>query len=149
MLRSLEKKEKISILPKREEAISYYNNYSESNTLLNKKFSLANSISVFNEEFSEYPEESADKWTEEISDEVIRFLLKIIDQRMDIVSVDDLRESARLVGWRRPDLAARLLLAVRRLQPRNVRTGKKLTMLEQVQSHTSIGSKLLWWRTKG
>lgn len=67
------------MLPSREMASSFYNEFKESNKSLNKRFSLQNEEAIFNDNFDMYPIEANDLWTEDSANKAIQNLLKGVE----------------------------------------------------------------------
>lgn len=68
------------LLPSRCEAMEFYSFYRESNKKLNSRFSLnSTNDSIFDEDFSIYPEESGDIWTEESANKAISNIICTIN----------------------------------------------------------------------
>ncbi len=67
-------------LPSRFEAMEFYSFYKESNKKLNSRFSLNSTNKfIFDEDFSIYPEESGDVWTEESANKAISNIIYAIN----------------------------------------------------------------------
>ncbi|RLA52285.1 MAG: hypothetical protein DRR42_08005 [Gammaproteobacteria bacterium] len=64
------------LLPSRDQAIAFYEHFKHSNELLNKRFSLNDKHSLFEEDFSQYPNEAGDEWSEATANRAINNLLK-------------------------------------------------------------------------
>ena len=73
---------KNKLLPSKNEALDYYNYFKESNQSLNKRFKISEKEFIFDENFSMYPNEKTDLWTEETANDAIISILKTIDDKM-------------------------------------------------------------------
>jgi hypothetical protein len=98
------------LMPSREEAISYYQNFSESNKKLSDKI-------IFDEDFSDYSLESEDTWNEERSNQAILKILNIIDVNYAELPADDSRDAAMAIGETNPTIAIKLLKIALFLRP--------------------------------
>jgi hypothetical protein len=68
------------LLPSRKQAKEFYSFYKNSNKKLNTKFSInENNESIFNEDFSMYPEVEKDIWTEDSANQAILNILKSVN----------------------------------------------------------------------
>jgi hypothetical protein len=82
------------ILPSREQAEAFDTKYRESNIELNKKFGLSDKIeSIFDDDFSSYPELQEDTWDEETANKAIKSILKCFSSSNNF-DADTLRDSA-------------------------------------------------------
>ncbi len=63
------------MLPSREQAETYYSHFRDSNIALNTRFKITKLPSIFDEDFSSYPEHRTDLWDEDKANEAIKRIL--------------------------------------------------------------------------
>jgi hypothetical protein len=86
---------KNKLLPKREDAKRFYEQYRESNIALNKMFNISETNeAIFDEDFSMYPEEGNELWTEENVNETISSMLKSLNDTYGNIDYNVLFQSA-------------------------------------------------------
>jgi hypothetical protein len=107
------------LVPARHEAVSFYSNFQESNKLLNERFSLRAGTSLFNEDFSLYPVDCNDQWTENTANAAITNLLKGVKtlstfEKSDIAFM---RECAEKLEQTDIDSARKLLTILAKYNP--------------------------------
>ena len=97
-------------MPSREEAARFYSEFDESNRQLNKRFSLNSDSSLFNTDFSQYPEKCSDQWTEESANNAIRNLLRGVRglSTFDQNDIELIRECANKLSATDVDSAKKL-----------------------------------------
>jgi hypothetical protein len=114
------------MLPARAEARAYYERFLESNRRLNARFGVSAAESLFEEDFSDYPEEPKDVWTEESANSALVQLLHAFEATRPERMIEELREIAIAVGDSRPDLAIRLLQLALKIRPEGPLIKRKL-----------------------
>lgn len=67
------------LLPKREEAMSFYDRFRESNIELNKMFDISVEPTIFDDDFSMYSNEANEDWTEDTVNETLVTVFKSLD----------------------------------------------------------------------
>lgn len=82
------------LLPKRKDAQEFYTLYRESNIALNKMFNISSIESIFEEDFSMYPIEGNELWTEEITNEALSNMLKSLNKAYGSINYNALFQAA-------------------------------------------------------
>lgn len=112
--------------PARQVALDYYQNFRESNRLFNRRFSVSSLDTLFDEDFSNYPEESGDQWTEESASEFVIRMLEIIDEVYGELTADDLRDAASRFEKNRLETSMKFIQAAHKIRPDGPIINKKL-----------------------
>lgn len=122
------------MLPARRVAQDYYQHYKSGNALLNKRFKISDSEFLFDDNFSDYPDNLQDLWTEENTNETIKQILKIIDNSYASLNPDDLRDAGIAIGQSNLPLAIKLLRCALSLRPDGLYIKRKLAEFEGLQN---------------
>ena len=122
----------IKMTPSRESAMAFYGKYRESNARLNAVLDLNIDASLFQEDFSDYPEDSADVWSEDVVNELLLKLLEEFDKNFSALDADDLREAALAVGRTRPRTAVKLLKMAKAQRPDGLLIKRRLAEFEKI-----------------
>ncbi len=80
------------MLPSREQAETYYSHFRESNIALNNRFRITELPSIFDEDFSNYPEHRTDLWDEDKANEAIKRILQLYSELATARELADTRE---------------------------------------------------------
>lgn len=72
-------------LPSKADAQKFYATFREKNKRLNESFHISSNEYIFDDDFSDYPEESKDIWTEESANQAIINILKALSAMFDHV----------------------------------------------------------------
>lgn len=118
------------LVPSRAAAQAYYAQFADSNAALAKMFGLAADGVLFDEDFSDYPEQAQDAWTEESANSAILNLLRYIDATQ--LTPDELRDTAAAIGKTQPAIAVKLLRIALRLRPEGKVIKKRLAEFEKL-----------------
>lgn len=106
------------LLPKREDAIKFYNQFRESNILLNNRFNISDiNEAIFDEDFSNYPEEGSEYWTEEIANETLSTILKNLDESYGAINYNLFFQAAIKLEKIDLDLSYKLISMINLLFP--------------------------------
>jgi len=98
------------MLPSAQDAAAFYANFRESNKSLNERFKISPYQYLFDDDFSAYPPQRNDLWTENSANEAIMALLTTIKE-MPIISTEDalrLMALSKKIEVSNPDLGRRL-----------------------------------------
>jgi hypothetical protein len=132
-------------LPTRQQAWDFYNTYRESNRRLNQRLKINDRPFLFDEDFSGYPEESTEQWTEEGANKAIKNLFLAINStplitREDIEALLD--RAAQLYPH---DLQGAIRLAdfAAHYRPENERAQNLLTLYRNPTLHHRIRSHVI------
>lgn len=117
--------------PARQVALDYYQNFRESNRLFNQRFSVSPLDTLFDEDFSNYPEESSDQWTEESAGEFVIRILEIFDEVYGELTADDLRDAAIRFEKNRLETSMKFMQAAHKIRPDGPIINKKLQEYEE------------------
>jgi len=103
--------------PSRAAAEAYYAHFAESNAALNARFGISPNPGLFDEDFSDYPEEAEDIWDEERAGETCMKFLQALDDVYAELSPAFVLRAADLLAGEDPALARSLLRMAVRLRP--------------------------------
>jgi len=106
-------------LPSKDEAFDFYQRYRSSNIQLNKRFSINNIESIFSDDFSSYPEEASDKWSEDTANAAILKILESINKLFADINPKDLTEASKLLEKKNKKLSLKLSSLAKELTPKN------------------------------
>lgn len=104
-------------LPSRAAAMEFYDRYRDSNRELNEAFSVSSRECVFDEDFSKYPEEPGDEWTDELAGQAIESLIVSVTRLMSSMNANVLRDAGQALAKTKPQLAKNLLNAALLVRP--------------------------------
>ena len=82
------------MLPSRKQAETYYSYFRDSNIALNNRFKITGLPSIFEEDFSSYPEHRTDLWDEDKANEAIKRILNLYSELAPATDVST-RRTAR------------------------------------------------------
>lgn len=106
------------MMPARADAEAFYAHYRDSNIRLNARLGNIKNEDLFSDDFSTYPQEACDRWTEGSSETVIGMLLDHLAHCDGLVQADDMRDAAMLAHRTgNGPLALRLMRAAVLLRP--------------------------------
>ncbi|MCM2563872.1 hypothetical protein M8756_17220 [Lutimaribacter sp. EGI FJ00015] len=105
-------------MPARIEAQRFYDRYRAGNVALNARLGGRDGSDLFSDDFSSYPEDPCETWTEQSANQAISLLLGAMNDWHADVGVPQLRAAARLAKQAdKTELALRLICAAERLRP--------------------------------
>jgi hypothetical protein len=105
------------LMPSRAAAESFYSIYAESNRKLNQRFNISPLIDIFNGDFSDYPTEAQDLWSEDTANQAISNILKTFDRAYGHLTIKKLKAIALLVEDTDASLAGDILATINALNP--------------------------------
>lgn len=108
------------LLPSRAEAQAFLEPYLEGNLQLNKRLKISPVAGIFSEDFSMFPEEPRDQWTEDTADQAVRAcvdMIKDLSSNRLVFATEDYAAAARALRDIKPELALRFVEAARSLRP--------------------------------
>lgn len=120
------------MLPSRRDAYELYQKYRQSNIELNKKLNISEKFEdIFDSDFSNYPESSKDRWTEESANLAITNIFNALSTVDIDIDVDLLRDSA--VALESIDLkkSYQLMMIARNARPTGPFINKKIKEYEK------------------
>ena len=104
-------------MPSKDEAIHFYSKYKASNIKLNDTFNVCNKYnSIFDEDFSAYPDKAADLWDEDSSNQAIINIFKSI-KPLEKMDPEILIQSAIALEKNNLKLSFQLMLMAKSLRP--------------------------------
>lgn len=115
------------LLPARATAQAFYAHFADSNRRLGDMFDLGSQAEVFNQDFSNYPDEAGDLWTEDSANAALASVLESVELLLQGITTNDLRDAA--IAAERSNnkhLARRLMTAAYRLRPSGTLIKQKL-----------------------
>lgn len=114
------------MLPSRADAQCFYDRYKGGNIVLNRRLGATDGSDLFQNDFSTYPLEARETWTEDSAGAVIEALLKLIGAKAVGPDANQLRDAAALADAAdQPRLALALIKAAERLRPEGILIRKK------------------------
>lgn len=114
-----------------EDAKCFYEGYKSSNTKLNQKFNISSDNEyIFDSDFSCYPVERADLWTEESANRAIQNIFNSLATFNDF-DVDLLRDSAIALESTHLDLSFKLMSLAKSLKPDGSKINNKLQFYKE------------------
>ncbi|OOZ38871.1 hypothetical protein BOW53_13840 [Solemya pervernicosa gill symbiont] len=118
-------------LPSAAEAKAFYARYVDSNRMLNREFAITSvQEDLFNDDFSIYPEQPGDRWSEDSVNSAIEHILTAIAP-LSGLKVEDLRDAA--IALESSDIAASYRL---------------MSIAYQLSGSASIGERLVEYRRR-
>ncbi len=120
------------MLPARRVAQDYYQHYKAGNAALNKHFNISTDEYLFDDDFSDYPDNLQDLWTEASTNEAIEHILRVFDNTYANLTPDDLRDAAIAIGQTNLPLAIKLLRSALNLRPDGPFIKRKLEEFENL-----------------
>lgn len=119
-------------LPSRQNAEAFYNRYRTSNIELNRKFNISSVFpDIFDNDFSCYPEQRADLWTEESANQAIQNILASIASLRGL-NTKLLRDSAIALEAVDMTLSHKLMSLAKVLSPKGRLINKKLSYYDEM-----------------
>lgn len=109
------------MLPARDDARAFLAPYVAGNRRLNQRFGINDTPNLFSDDFSMFPEQSNERWTEDTANTAIRACAEVIEElsaQSNSFSAAELTAAARALGHSRPDLAEKFRIAAHVLKPR-------------------------------
>ncbi len=120
------------MLPARADARAFLSPYIEGNCRLNARFAVTNAANLFSEDFSMFPEQANDQWTEATANTAIRACAEMIEHLAShsmTFTAADYSAAARALRDIRPDMAEKFLAAAQGLKPQSDRIKDRLAKL--------------------
>lgn len=108
------------LLPSAAEAMAFQSRYDAGNRRLNQRFGITAEPGLFDTDYSDYPTQATNDWTE---DDATSALLAVLTQLTEVnpaliaLTADDLRSAAQALLPSAPDSALRLITAAHALRP--------------------------------
>ena len=129
------------LMPSRAEAMAFVEPYLAGNRRLNRRFKISEERSLFSKDYSMYPEEAQEAWSDETSTQALRACVEVIAELSSSKLVFDHEEysaAAKALEKSRPVLAKRFLDAAMGIRP----TSEKLKQrAEKLQSQKKPGRR--------
>lgn len=133
------------LLPSKAEAAAFLAPYVAGNRRLNARFGISADPHVFSPDFSGYPVEKTDSWTDETASLALRACLLVIEklscQQSDL-SVADLREAAMALQHSQPETALRLLRHAVAVRPESAKLNAALRALTEAAPVQPVAAKV-------
>lgn len=128
-------------MPARADAQRFYERYRDGNIALNARLGARDGSDLFSSDFSSYPEEGRETWTEETASHAIASILDALNAWHSDAGAVQLREAAVLAKRaKKPELAYSLIQAASKLRPQGPlikRLRADIEVLKQQQSGPS------------
>lgn len=108
------------LLPRRDDAVRYVERYAAGNAALNARFKINDLPGLFSDDFSAYPENGNEDWTEKTADTALRAFAQVVDSLSKDqagLTAEELRDVAGLYKATKPELAMKFLRAALVLRP--------------------------------
>lgn len=121
------------LMPKRADAVRFAERFRDSNRRLNARFHLGAAEDPFSGDFSSYPEEGNELWSEETTNQAIRACGEVINSLSagaTTFTVDDYMAAADALADTNPVTATRFLQAALTLRPLSRRIQSKIDLME-------------------
>lgn len=119
------------LLPSKQQAEQFYERYKESNQLLNKQFKLTAQKTLFNDDFSMYPNERKDMWTEETANKAISNLLCGMSQTYGKMNLQSIINAALKLENTDVKLSLALMVSVQHILPNHIEIKNKIVQYEK------------------
>lgn len=120
------------MLPSKDEALTFYSKFQEGNRKLNLLLQLSDNEYVFDDDFSDYPSQLNDRWSEETANETIIKLINLFSDYLNIHSgesyIDSLRNDAISLEQEDVSQAFHLMSRAYALRPNGKQIKEKLTI---------------------
>jgi hypothetical protein len=121
------------LLPRRDDAMRFVAAYHDSNRRLNERFKINTQPNLFSDDFSSYPEEGNEDWTEATADATIRACAEVIQTLAagnTSFSKEELTAAAAALATSHPELSRRFMTAALAIRPNSKRLQGKAAALE-------------------
>lgn len=106
-------------LPCREEAEKFYALYHDSNIKLNKMFDISDNETIFNEDFSMYPEEGNQLWTEDTANEAIGQMIESLNETYGSIDYNIIFQAALQLEKSNFDLSYQIMQMLYKILPQD------------------------------
>lgn len=126
------------LLPRRDDAIQFVERYVEGNRRLNARLNISDRPNLFSDDFSAYPEEGCELWTEGTLNDAIRACAEVIESLSSDavpISVKEYVAAANAVANSSPETARKLLTAALKLRPLSEPIRAKLEAIGRREKH--------------
>ena len=140
----------VDFLPTRAQAETVYAHYRDSNVLLNERFGISAVQTVFDEDFSRYPESESMRWTEEGANQALVNVLTAFEA-VPVLAREDANALLKLAGRLEESnltVAKELVNITAKYYPNLPRVKRKLTKYENPEPQPGSAPVGLWGRLK-
>ncbi|MBC7736414.1 MAG: hypothetical protein H7245_04120 [Candidatus Saccharibacteria bacterium] len=128
------------MLPARADARAFLAPYIHGNRRLNTRFAISPALDLFSDDFSMFPEQATDQWTESSANTAIRACAEVIEHLASSAATftaADYAAAARALRNTRPDIAEKFLAAAQGLKPQSDRFKAKMVNRNHSQTDTA------------
>ena len=121
------------LLPRRDDARRFLEPYLDTNRRLNERFRISALPHLFSDDFSSYPEDGSEDWTEPTADATIRACAEVIQTLAAgnaSFSKDELTAAATALATSHPEMSQRFMAAALAIRPNSKRLQGRAQALE-------------------